>query len=429
MKSKNFIAAVASCALLSLLTVSAFAQLGRIEGEVVKAGTTEPVVNAQVSIVRMDIKGNYDLKTDKKGKFLHAGVPYAGNYTILVSADGFEPTFLGPGIRPTGDPLKVELRPGDGRKITIDDVKKATSGGKGGAPAAGGAPAGGSAPKVSAEEAKKAKEEYDKAVKEREEAEKYNSSITQINAKLKEGNDAMAQNNPAAAIAAFKEAVALNPSIHVSQGNLAIALQKRAVAAFNAGNKDAAKQDFIDSVAASAKALEGLDAQEKDTKMKNDPAQNKANRRTYLVVKAESESILGGKYLDGPQAEAAAKDYQAVADLTDDPAKKKELAVKSAKVLFDAGQTEPAIAAYQKLLEADPANADAWYWLGMAYANAAKFKESADALQTFVEKAPNDPRAAEAKSVIAELVRGNNLPPPKSLDDGKRKGAPAKKKP
>src|ERR1044071_7928625 len=95
MKSKKLLSALLrigmSCALLSLLTISAFAQLGRIEGEVVKAGSTEPVANAAVSIVRMDIKGNYDLKTDKKGKFLHAGVPYAGNYTILVSADGFEP--------------------------------------------------------------------------------------------------------------------------------------------------------------------------------------------------------------------------------------------------------------------------------------------------------------------------------------------------
>lgn len=118
-----------------------------------------------------------------------------------------------------------------------------------------------------------------------------------------------------------------------------------------------------------------------------------------------------------------------VAELTDDPAKKNDLAVKGAKVLFDAGQTDAAIAAYQKLLAADAGNAEGWYWLGMAYANAAKFKESADALQTFVEKAPNDPRAAEAKTVIAELVKGNNLPPPKSLDDGKKKSAPAKKKP
>lgn len=425
MKIKNLLPALMSCALLSLLTISAFAQLGRLEVEVVKAGTSEPIDSAKVEAIRMDIKGNYVLGSQKKGKYLHAGVPYSGNYTILVSADGFEPTFLGPGLRPTGELLKVELRPGDGRKITIDDVKKVQAGGGKGAPAAAGA---GGERKMTPEEAKKAKEEYDKAMKERGDAEKFNSSITQINAKLKEGNDAMTQNNHAAAITAFKEAVALNPEIHVSQGNLAIALQKRAVAQFNAGQRDTAKQDFIDSITASNKALEGLDAQEKDTKMKNDPAQNKQNRRTYIVVRAESESILGGKFLDGAQAEAAVKDYQLIADLTDEPAKKKEYSLKGAKVLFDAGQTEPAIAAYQKILEADPGNADGWYWLGMAYANATKFKESADALQTFVEKAPNDPRAAEAKGVIVELVKGNNLPPPKSLDDGKRKAAPAAKK-
>jgi len=431
MKSKNFISAVMSCALLSLFAISAFAQLGRIEGEVVKAGTTEPIVGAQVNIVRMDIKGNYGpLTSDKKGKFLHAGVPYVGNYTILVSADGFEPTFLGPGIRPTGDLLKVELRPGDGRKITIEDVKKAQGGGKG-APAAAGAGGAGSERKMTPEEAKKAKEEYEKAAADRAEAEKFNASIGQINIKLKEGNDAMTKNDHTAAIAAFKEAVALNPTIHLSQGNLAIALQKRAVTQFNAGQRDPAKQDFLDSITASTKAIEGLDAQEKDTKIKNDPAQNKLNRRTYIVVRAESEAILGGKYFDGPQAEAAVKDYAAIAELTDDPAKKKEFPIKGARVLFDAGQTDAAIAAYQKILEGDSGNIEAWHGLGLAYANAGKFKESADALQTFVDKAPaNDSRVTEAKSVIAELVRGNNLPPPKSLDDGKKKGAtPAKKKP
>ena len=149
------------------------------------------------------------------------------------------------------------------------------------------------------------------------------------------------------------------------------------------------------------------------------------------MVRAESEAILGGKYFDGPQAEAAVKDYNDIAELTDDPIKKKEFPIKGAKVLFDAGQTDSAIAAYQKILEADPSNIEGWHGIGLAYANAGKFKESADSLQTFVEKAPNDPRAAEAKAVIAELVRGNNLPQPKSLDDGKRKGAaaPAKKKP
>lgn len=420
MKIKNLLLVLAGCALFSLLSISAFAQVGRIEGDVLKAGTTEPIVGAEIQIIRTDIKGNYPVKSDKKGHFLHAGVPYVGTYTIIVSAEGHEPAFNA-GVRPDKEPLKFELRPGDGRKLTLEDTKKGS----------GGTTAGGAPPKMSEADKKKADEEYKKALAEKDEAEKYNAAIAVINVKLKEGNDAMAKSDFAAAITAFKEAVAANPTIHISQGNLAIALQKRAVKQFNEGNRDGAKQDFLDSVAATTKALEGLDAAEKDTKVKSDPVQNKANRRTYLVVRAESEAILGGKYFDGPQAEAAVKDYTAIAELTDDPAKKKEFPIKGARVLFDAGQTDSAIAAYQKILEADPSNIEAWHGIGLAYANAGKFKESADSLQTFVEKAPaTDARVAEAKTVIAELVRGNNLPPPKSLDDGKRKGAaPAKKKP
>lgn len=418
MKIKNLLSAMMGGALLTLLSLSAFAQVGRLEGDVVKAGTGEPIAGAEVQIIRTDIKGNYPVKTDKKGHFLHAGVPFVGTYTVIISAEGHEPAFA-TGIRPDKEPLKFELRPGDGRKLTLEDTKKG----------AGPATAAGAPPKMSEAEKKKADEEYKKAVAEREEAEKYNASVAVINVKLKEGNDALAKNDFGAAITAFKDAVAANPTIHISHGNLAIAYQKRAVKQFNEGNRDGAKQDFLDSIAACTKALEGLEAQEKDTKQKNDPVQNKANRRTYLVVRAESEAILGGKYFDGPQAEAAVKDYDAVAELTDDPIKKKEFPVKGAKVLFDAGQTDAAIAAFQKILDADKDNIEAWHGIGLAYANAGKFKESADSLQTFVEKAPNDPRAAEAKAVIAELVRGNNLPPPKSLDDGKRRGAaPAPKK-
>jgi tetratricopeptide (TPR) repeat protein len=281
------------------------------------------------------------------------------------------------------------------------------------------------------EEAKKAKEEYDKAMAERGEAEKFNSSIQQINLKLKEGNEAMAKPDFAAAIAAFKEAVALNPSIHISQGNLAIALQKRAVTQFNAGQRDPAKQDFMDSIAASDKAIEGLDAQEKDTKMKNDPVQNKANRRTYHVVRAESESILASKFGDGAQADAAVKDYQIIADLTDDPAEKKKYPLKSANLLREtAGTGTEAVAAYKAILEKDPDNIEALYGLGLVYANEEKtWQDSANMLQKFADKAPeNDPRVAEAKTVIGALLQGNkNLVVPKS--EPARGRTPAKKKP
>ena len=425
MKIKNLSLAFAVCAFVTLLTLSASAQVGRIEGDVIKTGTTEPVVGAQVDIIRTDIKGNYPVKTDKKGHFLHAGVPYVGTYTIIISAEGCEPTFL-TSIRPDREVLKIDLRPGDGRKLTIDDVNKA-SGGKPGA--AAGAPA--AAPKMTPEEAKKAKEEYDKAMKDREEAEKFNASIGQINIKLKEGNDAMAKNDHTTAIAAFKEAVTLNPTIHISNGNLAIALQKRAVAQFNAGQRDPAKQDFLDSVAASNKAIEGLDAQEKDTKMKNDPVQNKANRRTYYVVRAESESILGGKYGDGEQTLAAVKDYQAIAELTDDPAEKKKYPLKAANLLRETpGKQAEAVEAYKGILAADPDNIEALYGLGLVYANEEKtWQDSANMLQKFADKAPeSDPRVAEAKTVIGALLQGNkNLVVPKSEPAKGR--TPARKKP
>jgi len=420
MKIKHLLPVFAGCALIALTSLTATAQTGRLEGDVVKADTKEPIVGAEVQIERTDIKGSYPVKTDKKGHFLHAGVPYVGTYTIIVSAPGCQPDFVQNIKGSQTEPIKFELRPGDGKKLTVAELKGLVAN----APKAGGA-----GPKMSEEEMKKAKEEYEKAKKENDEAEKYNAGIEQINVHLKAGNEAMAKNDVNAAITSFKEAVTINPNIHISQGNLGIALQKRAVAQFNSGNRDAAKQDFLDSIEAMNKALTGLEAQEKDPKMKNDAAQNKNNRRAYFMTRTESEAILGGKYGDSTQAEAAVKDYQVVAELTDDPAKKKEYTLKGAKVLFDSGKVEESIAAYQKILETDPDNIDVLYELGLAYANVAKFQESANTLQKFLDKAPeSNPKVAEVKSVIAELVKGNNITPPKSEPSRGSRG-PAKKKP
>src|SRR5215813_13137862 len=94
MKIKHLFSVFAGCALIALASLTAMAQTGRLEGDVVKADTKEPIVGAEVQIERTDIKGSYPVKTDKKGHFLHAGVPYTGTYTILVSAPGCEPQFL-----------------------------------------------------------------------------------------------------------------------------------------------------------------------------------------------------------------------------------------------------------------------------------------------------------------------------------------------
>src|SRR5262249_44706398 len=106
MKIKNLISAVV---LIAFASFAAHAQVGQIQGDVFKAGTKEPIVGAEVQIERTDIKGSYPVKSDKKGHFLHAGVPAVGTYTVIVSAPNCEP-FFQTGIRPGGDPIKVELR-------------------------------------------------------------------------------------------------------------------------------------------------------------------------------------------------------------------------------------------------------------------------------------------------------------------------------
>jgi hypothetical protein len=61
----------------------AWAQSGTsyIEGTAV-GQDGKPLIGAIVKIERTDVKGNYQVKTDKKGKWFHAGLPLGGSFTI-----------------------------------------------------------------------------------------------------------------------------------------------------------------------------------------------------------------------------------------------------------------------------------------------------------------------------------------------------------
>ena len=101
--------------MMALASLTAAAQTGRFEGDVVKADTKEPIVGAEVQIERTDIKGSYPVKTDKKGHFLHAGVPHVGTYTIIVSATGCQPDFV-QGVKGSQtEPINLSFAPATGR--------------------------------------------------------------------------------------------------------------------------------------------------------------------------------------------------------------------------------------------------------------------------------------------------------------------------
>lgn len=405
MRLFNFRHAVGVAALIISAAAMALAQVGRIEGEVKKAGTGEPITGALIEIVRTDIKGNYKVDSDKKGRFIHAGVPYVGTYTLLISAPGYAPTYLA-GIRPTGEQLVVELSPGDGRKLTIEEVRAATGGAK-----AGGGAAAAPGKQPTAEELKKQREEYEKAVAANEKAKADYENMKKL---FEEGLALNSSKDYAGAIGKFKEAMALDADQHVIPANLALALYNRGATQMNAGQRDAAKQDFIDAAAAAAKALAILEPKLADPAT---AAQNKKTKVSYLKIKADAQSVLAKRFNDQEAATAAVNDYKMAASLTESPEEKKSFPLKGAQTLFESGMSEQAVTAFQEILTTDPDNVEALYSLGLAYASLAKFQESANTLQMFVDRAPeNDPRVAEAKAVIKDLIVGNNLQPPKSDD-------------
>lgn len=415
MKIKKIVTAFSGCAMLVLASISVSAQVGRIEGTVVKAGSGEPIVGAEVRIERTDIKGSYPVKSDKKGTFLHAGVPYVGTYTILVSAPDCAPYFL-TGIRPTGEMIKVELQAGDGRKLSMDDVKRIQAG----------TPAG-PQKQLSAEEIKKQQADYDKK---KAEIEKQKADFEGMKKSFEQGQQLAANKDYNGAITAYTEAAKLDPEQQAIWGNLALAHYNRGVTNINESLKDMskrdpAKQDFNDSIAAIDKAI-ALN----ETSM-SDPAKGPLAKKTksqYLKIRADAESLLAKRLGVMDAAPKAVSDYKEAAALTDSVDDKKSFELKAAETYFESGMAEEAVTAYQAILAGDPNNIEALYKLGLAYASVAKFQESADTLQKFIDTAPeSDPRTAEVKAVIKDLVVGNNLKAPSS-DAGKRR-APAKKKP
>ncbi len=75
--------------LLGLLTLgagTASAQFGQMTGQVT-GEDGKPWPNGIISIDREDIKGHYEVKTNKDGKFFHAGLPL-GKFSVTVMKDG-----------------------------------------------------------------------------------------------------------------------------------------------------------------------------------------------------------------------------------------------------------------------------------------------------------------------------------------------------
>ena len=151
-----------------------------------------------MKIERQDVKGNYTVKTDKKGHYFYGGLPL-GNYKITAMIDGQDRGFQ-TGRTKVGETIDVsfDLKAGDAPPVDNDA-------GRG----------------LSAAD-KAAQEKQDKA----------NSAAMAKNKALNDafnaGKTAAAANNWDGAIDGFSKATEVDPNQHVVWGNLADSYAARA---------------------------------------------------------------------------------------------------------------------------------------------------------------------------------------------------------
>ena len=195
MRRKSLFFSVAAGLTMLLSMVAASAQTGQLRGEVMMTGAdgkSVPAAGATVDIYRIDLPGHYPAKTDKKGVFVHAGLPFVGTYIIVASAPNARADIQGNVKAGREITYKLILVPGDGKRPTQAEAKEIFNAGSAAAGAGG---------TESAEDRKK-----------REELEAKNLEITAGNKKIEESNATVTrtfkEGNVALAAKKYDEALA-----------------------------------------------------------------------------------------------------------------------------------------------------------------------------------------------------------------------------
>lgn len=343
-----------------------FAQVSALEGSV-KGADGAPLKGALIKIDRKDIKGHYQVKTDKKGHYFHTGLPL-GMYRVSVEVDGKEMDFVD-NVRTTlGDPRDVSF---DLQQVARrqQELQRAAEAGQ-----------------LTKEQERSMSSEQkaavEKSMKERQAALAKNK---ELNDAFNTGKVAMETRDYQAAVDAFKKASEIDPKQNVVWASLAEAY------AGLADKKTGAEHDQT--------LQAGAEAWSKAIELKPDDA---AFHNNYALLLAKSKKF----------AEAQAELEKAA---TIDPAGAGRYFYNLGAVLVNTGQLEPAGAAFKRAIQADPNYADAQYQYGMYLISKATTtpdgkivppEGTADAFQKYLQLKPDGPNAASAKAMLSTLSAG-----------------------
>jgi tetratricopeptide (TPR) repeat protein len=385
----------------------ASAQTTQVEGTVrIKAadGTVKPLPGALVEIYRRDIKGKYDVKTDKNGHYVRLGIPVQGTYLFVFSGPGAQPTWMDR-IRASQQPVvDINLEPGDGQTVTLEQIEAAIAQQKGGG---GGAAPKATAPQPSAgdkakAEAEKVKAEEGKALQAGYDAARnhYNAGLEMMKASPANLQGAITEFQQAATVDATKHA-AMRELSYKSNANLAEAHYQIGVELFNAKKRPEAKEHFTTAIASVKRAIgtASEDTVENNANLNNDML-------IYYGMMAKNAALLVEFYAAVDLIDETVKNLDKAIAL--DAANKNKWELQKGNLYRAAGRTEEAVAVYKAVLTTDPKNLDALYNMGIALLGSQereKIQESINSLAAFVDAAPpTDKRVPDAKTTI-EAIR------------------------
>jgi tetratricopeptide (TPR) repeat protein len=346
----------------------------------------KPVKDAVIKIERKDIRGNWNTKTNKKGEWIYAGMPYPGSFKVTLE--------IGGRVADAMDNVRSQL--GDPVEVNFDMKKNADRQ----AALARAAETGTLSKEQEREMSPEQKAALEKSLKERQAAmaknkalqEAFNTGMTALNAKDYKG-----------AVAGFTKASELDPNQYAVWSNMASAYDGLSKVTTGAEQE-----------AAYAKAVETYN---KSIQMKPDDA-GVHNNYALMLVRM--------KKVDEAKAEL---DKAAQFD----PAGAGKYYYNLGAVMVNTGQNDAALGAFQKAVAAQPNYANAWYYLGNVLSGKMTMDKDGkpippegmqSALEKYLQLEPNGQFAESAKALLSAI--GTTIETNYQNPDAKK--APAKKK-
>ena len=342
----------------------AYGQTGAISGKVV-GEDGQGLKDALILIERKDIKGNYKVKSNKKGEYFHAGLPL-GVYKVSCEVDGRVVDMMD-GVRTTlGDPVEVNF---DLQKMKAKQqaMQKAAESGT-------------LTQEQSREMSAEQKAAFEKQMKDRQAAMAKNKAL---NDAFNAGMTGLQAKDWSAAIEGFTKAAELDPKQHVVWANMAESYVGLAKTKTGAEREQALAK-------AGESYTKALEIKPDDAGMHNN----------YALALANGKKI--------PEAEAELKK---AAEL--DPASAGKYYYNLGAVLVNTGQTDAALDAFKKATELQPDYAPAQFQYATALSS--KMQTTADgkvipppgmkeALEKYLALDPNGQFAEGAKGLLMAIT-------------------------